>query len=204
MYSSQDFQNGIHSAAHCLLSGGLVAYPTESFYGLAVDATNEDAIKRLFLVKKRRTSSPILILIQSVKVLEQYVAHIPQVAHRLIEAFWPGGLTLVFEAGPKVSPMLTAGTDKIGIRLSPHPVATALAQAIGAPITGTSANISGKPACRNAGEVSGSFKQWVDLILDGGVTKGGKGSTILDVTVAPPRVLREGIVGREMLNEFLL
>ena len=113
----QDFQSAIHNAAQCLLSGWLVAYPTESFYGLAVDATNEDAIKRLFLVKKRRTNRPILILIQSVQVLEQYVMHISQVAHRLIEAFWPGGLTLVFEASPKISPLLTAGTGKIGIRL---------------------------------------------------------------------------------------
>lgn len=141
--------------------------------------------------------------IPSVEVLDRYVGHIPQIARQLMEEFWPGALTLVFEAGQKVSPLLTAGTDKIGIRLSPHPVATALAQAIGGPITGTSANISGKPACRNAGEVSGSFRKWVDLILDGGATTGKVGSTVLDVTVCPPKILREGMVQKSDLEKYM-
>jgi L-threonylcarbamoyladenylate synthase len=199
----RDFQNAIKKASDILLSGGLVAYPTESFYGLAVDSTNENAIRRLFLLKQRSPGRPLLILIPSIEVLDRYVAHIPPIAHQLIDEFWPGALTLVFEAGPKVSPLLTAGTDKIGIRLSPHPVATALAQAIGAPITGTSANISGKPACRNAGEVSGSFKEWVDLILDGGATTGKIGSTVLDITVDPPKILREGMVQKSALEKYI-
>jgi len=165
---SKDFQNAITKASEVLLSGGLVAYPTESFYGLAADSTNEKAIRRLFLVKQRSPGQPVLILIPSLGVLDQYVDHIPPIAYQLIKEFWPGGLTLVFEAGPKVSPLLTAGTGKIGIRLSPHPVATALAQAIGCPITGTSANISSEPACRNAEEVLHSFGEGVDLVLDGG------------------------------------
>jgi len=200
---SGDFQNAINKASDILLSGGLVAYPTESFYGLAVDSTNENAIRRLFLLKQRSPGRPLLILIPSVQALDQYVASIPPIAHQLIDEFWPGGLTLVFEASPKVSPLLTAGTDKIGIRLSPHPVATALAQAIGAPITGTSANISGKPACRNAGEVSGSFKEWVDLILDGGATTGKVGSTVLDITVDPPLILREGMIHKGRLEKYI-
>ena len=162
---SRNLQGSVHRAADSLLSGGLVAYPTESFYGLGVDATNKEAIKRLFLVKKRRTSRPVLILIPSLDVLEQYVDHIPRIAHQLIEAFWPGGLSLVFVAGPKVASLLTAGTGKIGVRLSSHPVATALTRAAGVPITGTSANISGEPACRNVGEVLESFGEGVDLIL---------------------------------------
>ena len=200
---SRDFQNAINKASDILLSGGLVAYPTESFYGLAVDSTNENAIRRLFLLKQRSPGRPLLILIPSIEALDRYVAHIPSIAHQLIDEFWPGGLTLVFEAGPKVSPLLTAGTNKIGIRLSPHPVATALAQAIGAPITGTSANISGKPACRNAGEVSGSFKEWVDLILDGGATTGKVGSTVLDITVDPPLILREGMIHKGRLEKYV-
>jgi L-threonylcarbamoyladenylate synthase len=200
---SGDFQNAINKASDILLAGGLVAYPTESFYGLAVDSTNENAIRRLFLLKQRSPCRPLLILIPSIEALDQYVAHIPPIARQLIDEFWPGALTLVFEAGQKVSPLLTAGTDKIGIRLSPHPVATALAQAIGAPITGTSANISGKPACRNAGEVSASFKEWVDLILDGGETKGRVGSTVLDITVDPPKILREGMVQKSDLEKYM-
>ncbi|UCF58001.1 MAG: Sua5/YciO/YrdC/YwlC family protein, partial [Deltaproteobacteria bacterium] len=99
--------------------------------------------------------------------------------------------------------LLTGGTGKIGVRLSSHPVATALAQAMGAPITGTSANISGQPACLSAEAVFRSLGKSVDLILDGGDTKGGKGSTILDVTVDPPVILREGMVSWERLDECL-
>jgi L-threonylcarbamoyladenylate synthase len=203
VHPPQDFQRAIHKAAQCLLSGRLVAYPTESFYGLAVDAKNEDAIKRLFVAKKRRTNRPVLILIQSIHSLEKYVTHIPRVARRLIKAFWPGGLTLLFEAGPKISPLLTAGTGKIGIRLSSHPVATALAREIQGAITGTSANISGEPSCRTADEILSTFGKGVDLILDGGPTAGEIGSTVLDVTADPPRILRQGMIQREQLETFI-
>ena len=200
MDSSTEFQAAINRAADSLLSGGLVAYPTESFYGLAVDASNEEAIERLFLVKKRRPGRPVLILIPSIESLAQYAARIPSIADQLIVAFWPGGLTLVFEAGTMVSPLLTGGTGKIGIRLSSHPVATALTRAIGVPISGTSANISGEPACRNAQEVLSCLGEMVNLILDGGETTGKIGSTVLDVTVHPPRILREGMVAKEQLE----
>jgi L-threonylcarbamoyladenylate synthase len=201
--SSKNFQAFISRAAECLLSGGLVAYPTESFYGLAVDVTNEEAIKRLFLVKRRRTSNPVLILIPSVDLLSLYVDTIPPIAHRLMEEFWPGGLTLVFGASPNVSPLLSAGTGKIGARLSSHPVAMALTHAVGVPISGTSANISGRPACRNAEEVLSAFGEKVALILDGGETFGEVGSTVLDVTMHPPQVLRQGMVHHNRLKEFI-
>ncbi|RLI50885.1 MAG: threonylcarbamoyl-AMP synthase [Candidatus Thorarchaeota archaeon] len=195
--SSGNPEGAISEAAEILLSGGLVAYPTESFYGLAADAANETAVKRLFLAKKRSPGNPVLLLIPNVEVLDKYIHDTPPAARKLIEKFWPGGLTLVFDAGPKILPLLTAGTGKIGIRLSSHPVATALAQAIGAPITGTSANISGNPPCSSAGEVRRSLGGGVDLILDGGKTKGGVGSTVLDVTVDPPRILRQGMVSQD-------
>jgi len=198
--TSGDFQSAVERAAEILLNGGLVAFPTESFYGIAVDVRNEAAIKRLFSAKGRSANSPVLILIDSAESLDRYVEQIPPVALRLIEEFWPGGLTLVFRAGSKISPLLTAGTQKIGIRLSSHPVATALAQAIGAPISGTSANISGQPGCRNAQEVLESLGRQVDLILNAGETDGKIGSTVLDVTQQPPRILRDGIVSREQLT----
>ena len=200
---SLDFEGAISRAVKVLLTGGVVAYPTESFYGLAVDATNEKAIKHLFFIKKRRTSRPVLILIPSIETLDQYVDHIPPIAQQLIEVFWPGGLTLVFLAGPKVSPLLTSGTGKIGIRLSSHPVAMALTQSIGLPITGTSANISSEPACQNADEVLHSFKEGVGLILDGGETTGKIGSTVLDITQDPPLILREGMIKESQLVEFM-
>jgi L-threonylcarbamoyladenylate synthase len=202
--TDEDLKAGLKKAKTVLLSSGMVAFPTESFYGLAVNALDEEAIQRLFAVKKRQDDNPLLVLIPSIDVLDHYVSGIPDIAHRLIKQFWPGGLTLIFKAGPKISPLLTAGTGKIGIRLSSHPIATALASEIDLPITGTSANISGQPACMTAGEVFHSLGMEVDLILNGGQTKGGKGSTILDVTISPPEILREGMVGREQLKQFIL
>ena len=194
---------GLKRAAESILSGGMVAIPTESFYGLAVNPTDVKAIHRLFDVKKRRGDQPILILIPSVEHLDQYVIHVPEIGHRLMNEFWPGGLTLIFEARLDLPRELTAGTGKIGVRLSSHPIATALAQAVGAPITGTSANISGQPACSSAKEVLQQLGDKVDVILDGGETAGGKGSTVLDVTMDPPVVVREGMVGQKRLEKCL-
>jgi L-threonylcarbamoyladenylate synthase len=191
---------GLARAGQILLTGGAVAFPTETFYGLAVNALNEGAIGRLFTIKKRRSDSPVLILIPSLECLGRYVEQVPETARIHMKKFWPGGLTLLFRAGPSISRLLTAGTGKIGIRLSSHPIATGLAKAIDAPITGTSANISGQPPCTNADEVLHSLKDRVDLILDGGETIGGKGSTILDVTADPPRILREGTISADELG----
>jgi L-threonylcarbamoyladenylate synthase len=199
----EDLRNGVIKAASIIRSGGVVAFPTESFYGLGVSATNEKAVQRLFDMKKREENQPILLLIPSVNLLSQYVIHIPPIAHQLIGEFWPGGLTLLFRADPSLPHLLTSGTGKIGLRLSSHPVATALAQTVGAPITGTSANISSQAPCSSAEAVCHSLGKSVDFILDGGETEGGKGSTILDITVDPPVVLREGMVSLEQLEGYL-
>ena len=203
MDTEENLQAGLKKAVNIILSGGVVAFPTESFYGLAVNATDEGAIQRLFAIKERKSESPVLILIGSVQALDQYVRHISKVAQELITRFWPGGLTLIFDAKPNISSLLTAGTGKIGIRLSSHPVATQLARSAGVPITGTSANISGQPPCVSATEIFHSLGKMVDVILDGGKTEGGKGSTVLDTTVTPPRILREGMVGHEQLKPFI-
>lgn len=194
---------GLDMALNILSNGGVVAFPTESFYGLGVDATDEKAIQRLFDIKKRKSDHPVLILIPRREALDQYVAHVPNVANTLIREFWPGGLTMVFEAGVKIPKTLTAGTGKIGVRLSSHPIATGLVQRMDLPITGTSANVTGEPACIKAEEVFCSLGSSVDLILDGGVCEGGMGSTILDITVKPPRILREGMVSREDLEALI-
>jgi len=138
-------------------------------------------------------------LIPSVISLDVYAAEIPEIARSLIKRFWPGGLTILFKAAQCVSPRLTAGTGKIGLRLSSHALATALAGSVNSPITGTSANISGYPACRTAVEVYDCFKEGV-LILDGGKTAGGTGSTIVDASVTPPRIVREGMITSEELR----
>ena len=197
-------EDGIRKGKDTILSGGLVAFPTESFYGLAVNSFDEKAVKRLFQVKKRKSDQPILLLIPSIESLDQYVRNIPEVAYKLIERFWPGGLTLIFQAASNISPLLSAGTGKTGVRLSSHPVAAALVKSIGIPITGTSANISGQSPCSTADQVLESLGHSVDLILDGGSTEGKAGSTLLDVTKDPPVILRQGMIGRTEIEEFLL
>jgi L-threonylcarbamoyladenylate synthase len=201
--TEDNLKAGLKRAAESILSGGMVAIPTESFYGLAVNPTDVKAIHRLFDAKKRRGDQPILILIPSVEHLDQYVIHVPKIARQLMKEFWPGGLTLIFEAKPHLPQELTAATGKVGVRLSSHPIATALAQAVDGPITGTSANISGQPACSSAKEVLQNLGEKVDLILDGGETAGGKGSTVLDVTMDPPVLVREGMVSREQIRKCL-
>jgi L-threonylcarbamoyladenylate synthase len=199
---SKRLKTGLKRARHILLSGGVVAFPTESFYGLGVNALDEKAIQRLFKIKQRDKNHPILILIPSLDSLNRFVIDIPELAFKLMDHYWPGGLTLVFKAGHDISTLLTANTDKIGVRLSSHHIATALAQTIDNPITGTSANISGQSPCTNTTEVSRQMGMDIDLILDGGKTQGGMGSTILDVTVNPPKLLREGMITIEQLSEF--
>lgn len=196
-------ERGLARAAEILISGGAVAFPTESFYGLGVNVSDEEAIHRLFDIKKRREDHPVLILIPSREALVQYVTRVPDTAGRLMDQFWPGGLTIVLEAGPGVSHLLTADTGKIGVRLSSHPVATGLALAAGLAITGTSANVSGEPPCTDAAGVLKSIGRSVDLILDAGKTMGGKGSTVLDMTVDPPLIVREGMIGRDRLEAFI-
>ena len=196
-------ETGLRTAVAVIKGGGVVAFPTESFYGLGVNATDERAVRHLFTIKKRRSDQPVLILIPTREMLDRYVVRIPKSAEKLITHFWPGGLTLVFEAGPNTLQSLTGGTGRIGVRISSHPVATGLSLKAVLPITGTSANVSGEPAPTRAEQVVDSFRDTVDLILDGGETQGGKGSTILDMTVDPPRVLREGMVERGELEKFI-
>ncbi|MCF8119091.1 MAG: threonylcarbamoyl-AMP synthase [Deltaproteobacteria bacterium] len=188
------FELPVQKAGKILLSGGLVACPTESVYAIAADATNEAAVQRVFTLKQRKPDRPILILIPSLQALNRYVADIPPVARPLMNRFWPGGLTLIFEAGPRISPLLTAGTGKIGVRLSSHPVATALAREIQRPITGTSANISDTPPCRDPEEILRVFGEGIDLLLDGGRLQSGSLSTVLDITTEPPQILRQGAI----------
>ena len=201
--SGEEMKPAMDKACEILLSGGIVAFPTESFYGLAVDIENEKAIEKLFEVKQRDKKNPILIILPEIAALKEYVEEIPDQAAKLIDAFWPGGLTMLFKAGNKISPLLTANTKKIGIRYSSHPVATTLARSVGRPVTATSSNISGYPPCTRAEEVFDCFGKIIDMIIDNGPTQGGAGSTILDMTVNPGVVLREGMVLKRDIEKII-
>jgi len=194
---------GIRKVGRVILQGGVAAFPTETFYGLGADARNEEALQKIFQLKGREENKPLLLLIGDRDWLSGLVRNIPPVAGRLMEKFWPGPLTLVFEASPRLSALLTGGTGTVGVRLSPHPVAQALIQAVGRAITATSANLSGQPSASVAAEVFRELGNRVDAILDGGQTAGGLGSTVLDLSSPAPRIIRRGVISQAELVPFL-
>jgi len=193
----------IERIAENLREGRVIAYPTETFYGLGADAGNEKAIEKIFSIKGREFNNPIPIIIGTLEELGGLVEEIPEAAQKLISVFWPGPLTLVFRASKAVSPRLTANTGLIGIRISSHPIARMLAQALGAPLTATSANLSGKEECTTAQEVAHTMDHLVDGIIDGGRTTGYKGSTVINITVSPPQILRIGVISENEIKEAL-
>jgi len=172
--------------------GGVIAYPTDTFYGLGADPKDPVAVKRLYEIKGREARQPILLLINKSADVKEWVAEISPVAEHLMKKFWPGPLTLVFKAGTDVISEITAGTGTIGLRVPGSELTRSLLHYLGTALTGTSANISGGPGQQTAEEVAASVGNKVDLILDGGRTAGGKPSTVVDVSEGRPRLLREG------------
>ena len=184
----------IAEAAAVIKRGGVIAFPTRCLYGLGADAFNPDAVERMIQIKQRPGHKPILVLIDTRSRLESLVTHIPPAADAIMEAFWPGRVTLVFEARNMLAVQLTAQTGKIGVRLPGHPTASALLKHVKGPVTGTSANLSGRPGCHRAKDLGPQISGHLDFIMDAGTLTGGVGSTVVDVTVDPPRILREGQV----------
>ena len=169
-----------------------MAFPTEAFYALGAHALDPEALGRIYAVKGRAESKPLLVLVDSARMARSLVQEIPTAAWALMTRYWPGPLTLVFRAVEGLPGKLTAGTGTIGIRMPGHPLALALVRAAGVPVTAPSANPSGQEPPTSAGEVRRFFDDKIELILDGGPTKGGLPSTILDVTVTPPKLIRRG------------
>ena len=184
----------LDEAARVLGRGGLVAFPTETFYGLGAAALDRRAVRRVFEVKGRPASMPLLVLVDSEAMVGRVAPEIPARARELITRHWPGALTLVFRAAAGLPAELTAGTGTIGVRLPAHATARALVRALGAPVTAPSANPTGAEPPTTAGAVLAHFGDALDLVLDGGPTPGGAPSTVVDVTVDPPRVIRQGAV----------
>lgn len=184
----------VAQAGAILRAGGVVAFPTETFYGLGADGRLRAAVEKVFRLKGRTERNPLSVIVATEQEVIPLVAEMPAAARTLMHTFWPGALTLVFTASAAVLPLLMAGTGKIGVRVSSHPVASLLAQELAGPLTATSANLTGGRECSSAAEVMEIFGDALDAVIDAGNTAGGLGSTILDVTVSPPRVLREGVV----------
>ena len=184
----------VEAAAAVLRADGLVAFPTETFYGLGAAALRPAAVRRIFDVKGRPEGKPLLVLVDSIAMVERLTTDVPPRARALMDRYWPGALTLVLRARADVPFEITAGSGTIGVRLSAHAVARALVTALGGPVTAPSANLSGRPAPTTAAEAVAAFGDALPLVLDGGATPGGRPSTVLDVTVDPPRVIRAGAV----------
>lgn len=193
----------IDEAVDVINAGGVIVFPTKSLYGLGADALNLQAVEALFRIKQRPKNNPVLVLIDDMVALNMLVRQIPETAAMIIRACWPGDVTIVFDAAPGISDLLTAGTGKIGVRMAGHPVARALTKRLKRPITGTSANISGLPGCHTVARLQPELSEGVDLILDAGPLSGGIGSTIVDVTSATPRILREGSISAEIIFEVI-
>ncbi len=189
----------IDQAGKIIGQGGIIVFPTLSLYGLGADPFNSEAVERIFNIKGRCHDKPILILINKISHLEKAAAKIPPMAWKIIDEFWPGGVTIVFHAAPHIPDNLTCGTKKIGVRMCGHPVASAILKAVGTPITGTSANISGKGGYSCVARLDPYISARVDMIINAGNLKGGTGSTVVDVTGEFPVILREGVIAGERI-----
>jgi L-threonylcarbamoyladenylate synthase len=190
-------------AVQLLRAGQVIAFPTDTVYGIGADGFNEQAIEQLFVVKERERGKAIPYLLSDVQDLAKVAREIPRAAQLLAEKFFPGGLTLVVPASPRVPKVLIAGGDTIAVRVPDHPTTRALIDALGAPLAATSANLSGGPNPATARDVLAQLDGRVPLILDGGATRGNVPSTVVDVTVEPPKILRVGVISVEEIEKVL-
>jgi L-threonylcarbamoyladenylate synthase len=193
----------IARAAACLRDGGLVAFPTETVYGLGVHALDAAAVRRLFEAKGRPANDPLIVHVASLADAQLLVEAIPPSAVRLAARFWPGPLTLVLPSSARVPREVTAGLDTVAIRVPAHPVARALLAAAGLPIAAPSANLFSRPSPTSAQHVLEDLRDRIDMVIDGVSTDVGVESTVLDLTAGAPTVLRPGAVTLAMLRTVL-
>jgi L-threonylcarbamoyladenylate synthase len=200
-YSASTVENVAQRVKTVTQGAGLVAIPTETYYGLGVDPFNSEAVDRLIVVKGRGEGKPILVLIGSLSQLSLLVAAVPPAASILIEAFWPGPLTILFPAHPSLPSNLTAGAGNVGVRFTSCQPLCELLQCIG-PLTGTSANRTGAPPAQSARAVQEDFQDEVELIIDAGPTPGGLPSTVIQAQ-GTPRIIRQGVIARTAIEASL-
>jgi len=187
----------IARAARVLQEGGVVAFPTDTVYGVGAHAFLPEAVGRLYVAKIRPADKAIPLLVASAAALPDLASEVPQAAYDLAVHFWPGALTLVLRRATRVPDAVTSGGDTVAVRAPDHPVAQALIAALGAPLAATSANLSGQSPAIDAAGVLAQLEGRIDLLIDGGVCPGGVASTVLDLTRTPPRILRAGDISAE-------
>ena len=197
------FQAQVVKIKRVLNLGGVIAFPTDTFYGLGANPFHKKALSRIFKIKQRPEDKPLLVLISTIHQVSILALEINPTAKILIKKLWPGPLTILFSAHPHLPTQLTANTGKIGIRQPGNEQVRKLLAGIGYPITATSANISGSANATNAEEVQETLGSQVDLIIDGGPATSGKESTVLDVALSPPLIVRNGAMSREEIETAL-
>ncbi len=196
-------ENAIGEAADILRRGGLLGIPTETVYGLGADGLNEDAVRRIFEAKGRPQDNPLILHVPEVSWLERYCHDVPASAYALAERFWPGPLTMILPKRDCVPLRTTGGLETVGVRCPDHPVTRAIIAAAGMPVAAPSGNTSGRPSPTTAGHMMEDMDGKIDGIVDGGACAVGVESTIIDLTVSPPRLLRPGGLPLEALEDVL-
>ncbi len=196
-----DIQRQVDKGISILKRGGIVAFPTDTVYGLGACANLHQAIERVYQVKERPRDMALPLLLAHTLQISEVAEPVPPIAWLLAHNFLPGALTIVLHKSNSVLDIITGGGLTVAVRIPAHPIPVALADGLGAPIVGTSANLSGKPSALTADEVYSQLGDKIDLVIDGGKCPGGGESTIVDVTGETPVVLREGAISREELKQ---
>jgi L-threonylcarbamoyladenylate synthase len=202
IHSQKPEKEILQKAAKIIREGGLVAFPTETVYGLGANALDKKAVRKIFEVKRRPLDNPVIVHIAKIEDLDLLSKSIPKEARILAEKFWPGPLTLVLFKKKIVPDEITAGGETVAIRMPKNKIALELIKTSGVPIAAPSANLAGKPSPTTAQHVFEDLGEKVDLILDGGKTKIGLESTVVDLTVKPPQILRPGGISFEELKKL--
>ena len=200
---NQSLKNHSKYIRNILKSGGVIAFPTDTFYGLGVDPFSEKGIRRIFEIKSRTYDKPLLVLISTKSQINELTLNRSQEAKQLIKKCWPAPLTLIFSAVPNLPDILTSNTGKVAVRLPKNEWTRNLIQAAGCSLTATSANKNGEKNAQTAQEVSYIFGNNIDLIIDPGPAPGGKVSTLLDTTRTPPTILRSGAITQQEIDSCL-
>lgn len=201
--SNENFKAIINEAAAIIENGGTVAFPTETVYGLGANGLNPAAVRKIFEAKERPPGNPLSLLVHSREDVEKVALNIPEQAFRLMDTFWPGPLTIVLEKNDIVPEITSGNLPSIGVRMPDHPVPLELIKRAGTPLAAPSANLSGKPSPSLAAHVVADLTGRIDAIIDGGETEIGLESTVIDLTVEPPVILRPGAIRIEELEKVI-
>jgi L-threonylcarbamoyladenylate synthase len=193
----------IDKAAGVVLAGGIIAFPTDTTYGLGVNPFDDSAVSKVYRLKQRQQEKPLILLLSSQEQLENITQEVSEEAKKLMEHFWPGPLTLIFAASDELKSFSIGHTGKIGIRIPDNPIARKLIDACRIPLTATSANISGQPSARSAQDAIDYFGNKIEMVLDGGPSRKEMESTVIDLTISPINLIREGQIGLDRIETVI-